>query len=314
MNKPSKDTAVLCASSLQYAFALFTTLKTFLAHSPKLAARADIYVYAYNWDEKAKHIFQTHFPITLIDFDLPSFIPRFPVIQRFTPALFARFEAFALLEKYQNVICLDSDILVQKELQGVLDEVPAGGMGLTPDSCPTVGHNFFATIDGYDFSVPCYNAGFIVLKNPLPGQKIHTWLQQMLARYGERCYLGDQGLINLVLQEFHIQPTPLSERYNLPASRPTNQLKQAYIIHSTGHRKFWSYYYFNDWYNGYAQWQALSGQTAPKRDPVNTPRWDHLLAKTGWNKRVFFQLAPDALRYPGKFLLFALKRTLRLKY
>ena len=90
-----KKTAVLCAASNQYAFALFTTLKTLVANSPQLVAQSDIYVYSYNWPEHIRAIFTSHFPITLIEFDLPDFIPRVPVIKRFTPALFARFEAFA---------------------------------------------------------------------------------------------------------------------------------------------------------------------------------------------------------------------------
>ena len=309
----SKQTAILCTVSNMYTFALFTSLKTFLAHSPKLAEQADIYVYNYKWPENIKQIFKTHFPITLVDFDLPDFIPPSKMIDKFTPALFARFEAFSLLEKYQNVICLDSDVLVQKEIAGVLDEVKTN-IGLTPDSCPTVGHNFWGVIPGYDLSAPCLNAGFIVLKNPLPAAKIRTWLYEMLAKYADICYLGDQGLMNLILQEFKLTPTLLSPLYNQPASSPTHTLKQAYIIHSTGHRKFWYYYYFNEWYESYAKWYALSGQAVTVRTPPNRRAWTWLLEKTGWNKRVFFQLAPDATRYPGKFILFTLKRWLRIKY
>jgi len=310
---PTKSTAILCTASNMYTFALFTSLKTFLAHSPKLAEQADIYVYNYKWPEHIKKIFTTHFPITLIDFDLPDFVSPSKMIDKFTPALFARFEAFSLLEKYQNVICLDSDILVQKELIGVLDEVKTN-IGLTPDSCPNVGYNFWGTIPGYDLSAPCLNAGFIVLKNPLPAAQIRNWLYQMLAKYADICYLGDQGLINLILQEFKLTPTVLSPRYNQPASSPTRELKQAYIIHSTGHRKFWYYYYFDEWYKSYAQWYALSGQAVTVRTPPNRKPWTWLLAKTGWNKHVFFQLAPDATRYPVKFLLFAIKHLFHVQY
>ncbi len=308
-----KNTAILCTASNLYTFALFTTLKTFLVHSPTLAAQADIYVYTYKWPEKIKTIFKTQFPVTLLDFELPSFVPPSKMIDKFTPALFARFEAFSLLQKYQNVICLDSDILVQKELAGVLTEVQTS-IGLSPDSCPTVGHNFWGDIPGYNLSAPCLNAGFMVLKNPLPAAKIKEWLYQMLAKYADSCYLGDQGLINLLLQEFNLKPTVLAALYNQPASSPTAILKKAYIIHSTGHRKFWYYYYFDEWYQSYAQWVALSGQAVTVRTPPNRKIWTWLLQKTGWDKKVFFQLAPDATRYPGKFVLFAIKRTLRIRY
>lgn len=308
-----KNTALFFTASNMYTFALFTSIKTLLAHSPRLVGQSDIYVYNYNWPQKIKDIFTAHFPITLVDFQLPSFIPPSPMIDKFTPALFARFEAFYLLQKYQNVICLDSDILVQKELAGVLDEVTAP-IGFTPDGCPNIGNCFSGAIPGYDFSAPCMNAGFIVLKNPLPAAQIHSWLYQMLAKYADVCYLGDQGLMNLMLQEFKLTPTVLPTLYNLPASRPTKRLKQAYIIHSTGHRKFWCYYYYDEWYHDYAQWYRLSGQAVSVRVPPNCNLWAKILQKTGWDRQVFFQLAPDGLRYPGKFLIFTLKRWLRIRY
>ena len=308
-----KNTALLFTASNMYTFALFTSIKTLLAHSSQLVSQSNIYVYGYNWPQKVKNIFTTHFPITLIDFSLPAFVPHSPMIDKFTPALFARFEAFSLLQQYQNVICLDSDILVQKELVNVLNEVTQP-IGLTPDGCPCVKNCFAGDIPGYDLSVPCMNAGFIVLKNPLPATQIHTWLYQMLAKYADLCYLGDQGLINLMLQEFKLTPTVLPKLYNLPASRPTKQLKEAYIIHSTGHRKFWCYYYYDEWYKNYAQWYELSGQAVGVRTPSNCKIWNWILQKTGWNKYVFFQLAPDVLRYPDKFLIFTLKRVLRIRY
>ncbi len=309
-----KNTALFFTASNLYTFALFTSIKTLLAHSPQLVSQSDIYVYNYRWPQAIKDIFTTHFPITLVDFELPDFVPPSPMIDKFTPALFARFEAFKLLQKYQNVICLDSDILVQKELAGILDEV-IQPLGFTLDSCPSVSNCFAGNpVPGYDCSRPCMNAGFIVLKNPLPAVEIRAWLYQMLAKYADICYLGDQGLMNLMLQEFKLTPTVLPELYNLPASRPTRQLRKAYIIHSTGHRKFWYYYYYDEWYQSYAKWYALSHQAVTVRVPPNTKGWNWLLKKTGWNKYVFFQLVPDGLRYPAKFLIFTLKRWLRIRY
>lgn len=306
-----KDTAILFSSSNAYAFALFTSIKTFLANSPQLAARSDLYVYTYRWDVKTKDLFRQEFGVTLVDFDLPSSIPHSKSIEYFTPALFARFEGFALLQKYKHVVCMDSDILVQKELVNVLEQATQP-IGMTLDGLPSVQQNFWGDIPGYNLSVPCFNAGFIVLHHRPDAARIHQWLYDMLQKYAPICYLGDQGLINLALQAFNITPTVLPALYNLPASRPTRLLKQAYIIHATGPRKFWQYYYFDEWYKSYARWAQLSHQPITIR--TNTPAWDKLLRTTGWGRHVFFQLAPDAVRYPGKFLLFCFKRLLRIRY
>lgn len=306
-----KETAVLFSSSSTYTFALFISIKSFLTHSPELANNSDIFIYAYRWPEDIKKLFTSHFPVQIKDYELPSFVPDVENIRRFTPALFARFEAFERLQHYKNVVCLDSDILVQKELVHVLN-ASDGSISLTHDNLPSVQSNFFAPIPGYDMSVQNQNAGFIVLKNPLPAAKIHDWCYQMLAKYADVCYLGDQGIINLLFQEFQISPIDLPQLYNLKASAPRYQLNKAYIIHSTGPRKFWQYYYFDEWYKDYAHYRQIGG--APLTVRKNTPAYDKFLAKTGLKNRVFFELAPDFFRYPGKFLRFWIKYIFKIKY
>ncbi len=308
-----KQTAILFQSSNLYTFALFTSIKTFLLHSPQLASQSDIYVYTYNWPAHIKKVFTDSFRVTLMDYQLPDFVPTSPWIDIYTPAVFARFEAFTLLKKYKQVLCIDSDVLIQKELAPVFEEVKEQ-LGFVLDGLPSLRNNFSATIPGYDFSRPCVNSGFIALKNPLPADTLRNWLYEMLAKHADICYLPDQALFNLMLQKFKLTPTILPKLYNLAASRPTKLLKQAYIIHSTGHRKFWAYYYYDEWYNSYAQWYKLSGQSVAIRRPPNCKAWNWLLQKTGWNKYVFFQLAPDGFRRPTKFIIFTLKRWLRIRY
>lgn len=306
-----KETAVLFGSSATYTFALFVSVQSFLKHSPRLAEASDIFIYAYRWPEETKKLFTAHFPVKIIDYELPDFVPDVENIRRFTPALFARFEAFDLLQRYKNVVCLDSDILVQKELAHVLD-APAGTVSLTHDNLPSVQSNFSAPVPGYDMSVQNKNAGFIVLKNPLPAREIHTWLYQMLAQHAHLCSLGDQGLINLLFQQFHLSVISLPQLYNLKASASNKQLKQAYIIHSSGPRKFWQYYYFDEWYKDYAFYRRQGGNPLTVRK--NSAAWDRFLQVTGLKNRIFFELAPDAVRGPDKFLRFWLKYILKVKY
>lgn len=299
-----KSTAVICGSSSSFAFAMYVSLWSFLKNSPKLAAQADIYVYAYQWSEEIKQKIRSLGPITILDFDIPADIERTEHILRFTPALFHRFEAFKLLDKYETVICLDSDILVKKELLETISKQQKP-IGLTPDTMPIVRRNFKSDIPGYDMSAPCYNAGFIVLKKqgfPANSGEIYSWLYDMLKKYSYTACLGDQGLINLALQEFKLQPEVYSMLYNQPASSSAKQLKKAFIIHSTGHRKFWCYYFFKEWVEGYAKWREIGGPAVGVRK--ESPRWQN------WRKNkkgIFWELAPDASKYPAKFLLFAIK-------
>ena len=309
-----KNTACLFACSEAFAFALYVTLKTFFAHSAQLADQADIFVYAYRWSDRTKKIISSCGPVKIVDYELPSNIPLTAQVLRFSPALYARFEAFNLLGRYENVICLDSDILVQKELKDVLEQVDEG-VGLVKDTLPSVGKNFIHPIAGYDFLKPCYNAGFIVLKRnklPVPGAEISRWLYTMLKEQSHNVELGDQGLINLALQHFNLVLHEISTLWNLPASNARRKLQKAYIIHSTGHRKFWSYYYFREWYSDYKCWYQAGG--IPVSIRKNSPLWDKFLQKWNLNCFVFFQLAPDAVKYPIKFITFCIKFLFNIKY
>lgn len=303
-----KHIAVMCAASRFYAFALYVSLWSFLKNSPRLASAADIYIYAFDWDEPLKQIFRSLGDFTIIDYDLPANIERTQFIQRFTPALYSRFEAFSLLEKYERVICLDSDILVQKELFPVLEEY-RGPLVLTLDDCPTVQNNFLRPIPGYDMGASCYNAGFIVLNRAaftMSGAQIRQWLYGMLRKYADAVYLGDQGLINLMLQEFSLPVEVCSSLYNLPASSGRKELSQAFIVHSTGHRKFWCYYFFKQWVDGYIQWRKAGGGAVPvRKDSRRWVKWVN--KKISPQNHIFWELAPDGCKYPAKFFLFSLR-------
>ena len=278
MNNQPKKTAVLFACSNSFAFALYVTLRSFFAHSPELAKISDIYVFNYNWSPTTKKIISSCGPMTLIDYDLPPDIKRTPQIMHFTPALYARFEAFHLLEKYDQVVCLDSDILVQKELKSCLEQMDQN-IGLTYDPLPSLQNNFLQSIDGYDMSVKCFNAGFIVLKKsqlPYPPSQLAHWLYCSLNKYSEVVALGDQGVINLLFQAFKLTPYVFSDLWNLPASNPKRRLKEAFIIHSTGHRKFWCYYYFDEFYRYFSDWLAQGGELISIRK--NSKCWNKILS------------------------------------
>ncbi len=288
---------------------------SFFRHSPRLAAQADVFVYAYQWDESLKSVIKSAGPVTIIDYDLPADIERTDFILKFTPVLYARFEAFGLLEKYDSVVCLDSDILVQKELLPAVEQMH-GAAGMTRDDCPTVQHNFIYPIAGYDMRAPCYNAGFIVLKRqyfPVGGAPVKTWLYAMLKRYGDAVYLGDQGLINLALQEYGLSLHVFPPEYNLPASFPASALRKASSIHSTGHRKFWCYYYFREWLEGYALYREKGGLAVSVRKDSGV--WKKFTSRyTVAKPHIFLETAPDLFRYPVKFLLFMCKYLMRIKY
>ncbi len=209
---------------------------------------------------------------------------------------------------------LDSDVLVRQELADVFDRL-TDGIGLVPDPVMTqVKNNFYRPLEGFDMQRPNYNSGFIVLNRQGTWFKqcgeIVDFLYKTPAKEAENLFLMDQGIMNLALQRFSLHPVALPQSYNCPASAPSRLLKQAHIIHSTGPRKFWCYYYFDDFYRYYTQWIAAGGKAVTIR--VRDSRaYKWLLSKTHLDRFIFVQLCPDFIASPLKALRFTVKKWLR---
>ena len=310
---PRRKNAVFAACDDKYAFCLYVSLRTLCEYSPMLAQSADIWVASYGICQKHQDILKTIPNLRIFEYQFPGDLQQTPAIKNFTNVSFSRYELFTLLDLYENVLYLDSDVLVQKELISVFKQL-TNGIGLIVDSTfPTAGGNFFKAIDGFDMQATGYNSGFIVLNRNgkwLPRvQEIRQFLYKTTLENAPALFLPDQGIINLAVQKFNMQPTALPEAYNCPASRSRKKLKQAYIIHSTGPRKFWCYYYFHDFYKWYKDWINRGGKAVSIR-PKNSKMHQSFLTLFGLQNSVFFQLCPDLFAKPTKALRFAIMKWL----
>lgn len=302
----------------KFTFCLYVSLITLLKHSPAFAKNADIFVAGYNISKQNKYALESIQGVKVIPYTFPLNLSKTDAIQKFTQASFARYDCFALLSHYKHIIYLDSDVLVQKELLPVFNNL-SDGLGLIQDpTFGTVSGQFYEPIKDFDMNRMAFNSGFMAFKNNgkwcKDGQDIRAWLYEKTVELAPKLFLPDQGIINLALEHFKIEATPLPDSYNCPASRPSKELKNAFIIHSTGGRKFWCYYYFDEWYKNYEKWINAGGSpcwTARKQD---SKIYRQFCRKTGLENKVFFQLCPDIFKSPLKALRFLLKKLLGVKY
>lgn len=308
---------ILAACDDKYAFCLFVSLKTLWKHSPHLAKTADIWVAGFHLSAASKRILAGLPHTRVVDYTFPGVLPDTPAISIFTAASFARYECFRLLSRYERVLYLDSDVLVQQELSPVFDTLSCG-IGLVEDPCITsVGRNFTQPVTGFDMNARGFNSGFLVLRRTdflqQHGTEITNFLYQQTISLAPVLYYPDQGILNLALQSFQLTPTVLGDTYNCPASRPTAELKKAHIIHATGPRKFWCYYYFDEFYTYYTQWILQGGnKVSVRKDDSPLYRW--LIRKTGLDTYIFVQLCPDFIARPFKALRFFIKKMFRMKF
>lgn len=311
------NSAIFSACDDKYAFCLYVSLSTFIQKSPALASTSDILVAGYHLTKQSKQILETLPHVSVIDYSYPLQLPNTPAIDKFTAASFARYDCFALLVHYEQVLYLDSDVLVQRELLPVFKTLK-DGIGLIADpTFTTVRNQFYKPIDGFDMNRKGFNSGFLVLSRHNTWSdkyaEITDWCYQKTNELAEALFLPDQGIINLSIEHFNLSVSELSNHYNCPASSPTKKLKSAYIIHSTGPRKFWCYYYFGDFYFYYSRWISLGGSVVGIRFQ-DSFLYKKLLAKSALGKKVFFQLCPDFFTKPLKFLRFWVKYLLKVSF
>ena len=310
------QTCIFAGCDDKYAFCLYVSLWSLLKHSPKLAQEADIFVAGFKLSAENKKALESLPGVHVINYTYPSSLPQTSAIMNFTEASFARYDCFGLLKYYEKVLYLDSDVLVQKEIRPIFDQL-SDGIGLVQDpTFTTVRGNFYKEIPQFNMNATGYNSGFIVLNNKgswaNKALEIRSWLYKQTLVYAENLFLPDQGMINLAIEQFNMYPLTISEDYNCPASSPAKELRNAYIIHSTGPRKFWCYYYFKEWYEGYSRWLAAGGH------PVSIHRgsafWRWTLRKLHLDNKVFFQLCPDFFTKPLKFVRFFVKKIFKVRF
>lgn len=308
--------AIVFAANGDYSFCLYVSILSFIKNSSQFYKNSDVFIYVSDIKKKdAEILSQISDNIKVMKYSFPLKLKITPSVIKFSIVSFARYECFSLLDKYEKVLYLDSDILVQKELYTLFDKLNVG-FGMIPEKTTT--NFFYPYVKEYDRSSVQFNSGIIVLKRKLANvvnlNKLKEFCYSKTVEYIDYLALPDQGIINLACQKFNINPDKISMLYNMPASLSRKELNKAYIIHSTGHRKFWNYYYFNEWYKYYSEWISKGGSPSYGARKIENTIYYKFCKRFGLDKKVFFQLCPDIFRQPVKALRFLIKRLFRIKY
>ena len=313
MTGKNKKIAIVFAMNSIYTFCAYVSIKSIINNSPLLYEKADIIVFTDSSNPDKKTL-ATIGNVKVIDYTFPLKIKETSTINRFSYLSFARYECFNLLNTYEKIIYLDSDILVQQELLNIFDLIENSGIGLTKEkvNVKVCANN---ELENINLEKDTFNSGFIVLTNKLRVnfKEITDFCYTKTAKLIEQIYLPDMAIINFAIKYFNLMPTELSMIYNTPASLSTKALKKAAVIHSLGHRKFWNYYYFDEWYKYYTQW-IKDGGTPIEEIRKDSKIYRTLLKKLSLDKFVFFQLCPDIIKNPMKALRFFIKYVFSIKY
>ena len=197
-------------------------------------------------------------------------------LNHFSSFAYARFEAFNLLERYEKVFYVDTDIVIQKDISEIINiKTPLSTLYFA-NKMPISGNFTKENIDlvkGYDLNrVSIIDAVFLINDKLNDYQIMSKWCYEKAEEYKT----NDQSILNLLIQEFNIETHDLTESYG---AYPTSNIsKDAHIIHAIGPAKFWRGTYNKEWEENNKIWIESGGNTtyeenAKKRKLIDKIVW-----------------------------------------
>ena len=173
---------------------------------------------------------------------------------------FARYEVFALLEQYNKILYLDTDVLIQKDIIGLLDinkdiSVSYEGTNLRGNiENKLLTENFNSS--KYNLDIKVFNAGVFFINDSIKsGKEIKDWCYKMSAEW----IMTDQPILNLMVQEFNLEVNDFSDKYNRYYFLNNSVNDDAYILHTAWVSKFWNGVNNSEWNENNKKWIELGG-------------------------------------------------------
>ena len=225
-------------------------------------------------------------PCTFIEYKFPQQNCLLEeTLQKFSELTFSRFECFNLLNDYKKVLWLDIDILIQKDISPLLEEVSTG---ISLLGGLKAGDDFSVEVKGLEKDKENFNAGIIYLQDNLMDYQEYTnWCYEKTVELSKILVSADQGIINLLIKEKHLNVHRLDWKYNFnPCFRGNTSF--AVILHTYCPEKFWNYWNFKEWNENYKLWISMGGSKFSGK-------------KYGWWKRTFKQV-PNPFKRTRSFI------------
>lgn len=213
-------------------------------------------------------------PLSKVGLEVRSIIYRPPIpwkklwgsksVAYFSPMVLSKFEALPLLGKYDQVVWLDYDVVIQrrfyelKELTSPVSFMEGSNLG---ESFVDTNH-FPPTIinaDGVSAELMVFNKN---LNSPL---ELYETLHKLYLKHFANLRLPEQALYGLVFHENGVRKTVLERRRFSPRSLDKGLKEPPLMLHGSHSGKFWDGGQFDaGWELYYEQWLNLGGKSFSK--------------------------------------------------
>lgn len=186
----------------------------------------------------------------------------------FTPMVFSKFECFRIATLFESVLWLDYDQRIVKDLSPLFHSTTNRFL---PGGLPVAGQ-FTRPVEGYDMNREGMAGGaFLIKKSRIDGFAAWRRSYRLLDQFADRLLMGEQGIIDLVIQDLQLESDPLEPE--VYGCHPTSRARDAVILHCWGQPKFWSGLADPEWQQNYEHWKVLGGSLYMEDPNPKRIRW-----------------------------------------
>lgn len=259
----------MLAVTSDYMFAAGNIVLSLIKQRPQ--KDFDITIFYDEISPNDKKLFESTGICNLIQYKTPkgfeekirTFCPKFndeAFAKHFSFLKFAKFEIFELLKNYKHAVWLDADIAVQADPTEIIHYAP---FAITIDKDWTVQNNFIQPIYGYDMNCQGVCSAVFLVTDELPNyQKMREWCYATAIKVCPFFKNIDQGIFNILLQEFNIDYNllPLEDFQCVPKREEAFKAK---LVHFGTKAKVWNTAElatcFPEWYRIHLEWLKQGG-------------------------------------------------------
>ena len=233
-------------------------------------------IFDVNLTEQDRQLMQAIFPCRFMEYQSPlsKELLRLERFQRFSLIMFARYEMFRLLDEYNTIMWIDTDMVIQGSLSDLLAETEGYGLSIlredpqnkSAESTDCMRTNFVSPISGYQMDAYLCCTGLIIVRDVLHQVCDYTeWCYRKTIEWADNLNMPDQGVINALIQHFGIQIKPIGHRGKYGCwPFPGRDCSGAILVHAWGPNKFWNDWYlynkFPNWEDCHREWISMGGK------------------------------------------------------
>ena len=308
----SKKNAIFFSCNERFIFTLSVALLSLKKYNQELLKNTDVLVYYQGFTQADKDFLNRILPCKFTEYHFAVETDFNNInFKHFTQLTFARYEIFDLLDTYRKVLYIDVDVMIGGDLSYIFNNFgDKSGVAMCKDTqkgLTLITKNFVKPMPQYDMTVPCYNAGVTLFCDNIPHrEELRMWCYHKTAEWLENLVCPDQGVVNVMFQEFGIQVEVLPDICNCLPSNPKYLDKNRHdvlIYHCAGGGvRFWTYTWNALWQPFYQEYLAMGGK--PHTDKEHA--WLKLIKKFNLQRWAFFDRSPDPQMHPARFIKYVL--------